>query len=54
MFIVTLLHRIGAVVTLLFALAVFGIGVFELAAPDRFDQIVESLKPPPAPQVPAR
>ena len=52
MFIVTLPHRIGAVVTLVFALAVFGVGVFELVAPEAFDRIVESLRPPPAPQVP--
>lgn len=54
MFIVTLPHRIGAVITLLFSLAVLGIGVFELAAPAVFDEIVASLKPPPAPKVPAR
>ena len=54
MFIVTLPHRIGAVITLLFSLAVHGIGVFELGAPAAFDEIVTSLKPPPAPKVPVR
>ena len=54
MLIVTLPHRIGAVITLFFSLAVLGIGVFELAAPATFDEIVASLKPPPAPKVPAR
>jgi len=54
MFFVTLPHRIGAVITLVFALAVLGIGVFELVAPAEFDRLVESLRPPPAPQVPPR
>ncbi len=54
MFIVTLPHRIGAVITLLFALAVLGVGLFELVAPEAFDQIVASLKPPPAPKVLSR
>lgn len=54
MFIVTLPHRIGALVTLAFALAVLGVGVFELVAPDAFDRTLESLRPPPAPQVPPR
>ena len=52
LFIVTLPHRIGAVVTLLFALAVLCIGIFELAQPEVFDQIVESLRPPPFPPLP--
>ncbi|MBP7775524.1 MAG: hypothetical protein KA371_00165 [Acidobacteria bacterium] len=54
MFFVTLPHRIGAVITLAFALAVLGVGVFELVAPSAFDRILESLRPPPAPQVPPR
>lgn len=51
-FFVTLPQRIGALVTLTFALAVLGIGVFELLAPQEFDRILESLKPPPFPPVP--
>lgn len=54
MFLATLPHRIGAVITLLFSLTVFAIGVFELAAPDAFDRIIESLGPPPLPQRPPR
>ena len=52
--IVTLPHRIGAVITLLFALAILGIGLFELVAPAAFDEIVASFKPPPAQKVPLR
>jgi hypothetical protein len=52
MFIATLPQRLGALVTLVFALAVLGVGVFELLAPDAFDRVLESLRPPPAPQVP--
>ena len=48
------MQAVGAAITLLFSLAVFGIGVFELAVPTAFDEIVESLKPPPAPKVPTR
>ena len=52
LFIATLPHRIGAVVTLLFALAVLCVGIFELAQPEVFDQIVENLRPPPFPPLP--
>ena len=41
-------------VTVLFSLAVLGVGLFELVAPAAFDQIVAMLKPPPAPVIPAR
>jgi hypothetical protein len=54
MFLATLPHRIGAVITLVFALLVLGTGLFELVAPAAFDHIVTSLKPPPAPRVPLR
>ncbi len=52
MFVVTLPHRIGAVVTLIFALAVFGLGVFELLQPEAFDDLVRSLRPPNHPMLP--
>ena len=52
LFVATLPHRLGALITVLFSLAVLGVGLFELAAPAAFDQAVEWLKPPPPPQVP--
>lgn len=52
LFLATLPHRLGAVITVLFSLAVLAVGLFELAAPAAFDHIVESLKPPPHPPVP--
>ena len=44
---VTLPQRLGGLITVLFALAVLAVGVFELAAPEAFDRIFQSLRPPP-------
>ena len=54
MVLATLPQRLGALVTVLFSLAVLGVGLFELVAPAAFDQIVAMLTPPPAPVIPAR
>jgi hypothetical protein len=54
MFLATLPHRLGALVAVLFSLAVLAVGVFELVAPAAFDQLVDQLRPPPFPNLPAR
>jgi hypothetical protein len=45
----TLPQRLGAVVTILFSLAVLAVGLFELIASVAFDQLVDQLRPPPFP-----